>query len=349
MRPVWSIALSFLICNVSAAQWTPEPSVTQARLRGLAVVNTKVVWASGTSGTFVRTDDGGITWKAGRVAGALDLDFRDVHAFDDRKAFLLSIGEGAKSRIYQTEDGGAAWALRLQNQDPRVFLDALAFWDADHGIALGDPVDGRFTVLLTDDGGMNWKRSTSENMPHAKKGEGAFAASGTCLVVAGERNAWFGTGGADHARVFRSVDRGQTWSVDETPIPAARASSGLFSLAFRDHNHGIAVGGDYNEPDKTGPVAALTLDGGRTWTLPKGKPPASYRSAIAYVQGASQPTAVAVGPTGSDLSTDGGESWSPLGKLGFHAVACSGSTDAAWGVGDNGLIARFRGSFAAKP
>jgi photosystem II stability/assembly factor-like uncharacterized protein len=204
-------------------------------------------------------------------------------------------------------------------------------------------------VLLTDDGGMSWKRSTSGNMPQAKQGEGAFAASGTCLVVEGERNAWFGTGGTDHARVFRSMDRGQTWSVYQTPISAAQASSGLFSLAFRDHDHGIAVGGDYKEPDKTGVVAALTSDGGRTWTLPKGKPPAGYRSAVAYVPGASQPTVVAVGPTGSDLSTDGGESWSPLGEMGFHAVGCSGPTNAGWAVGDNGLIARFRGPFAAKP
>jgi photosystem II stability/assembly factor-like uncharacterized protein len=335
--------------KLSAAQWTPEPSVTKARLRGLAVVNTKVVWASGTSGTFIRTDDGGTSWKAGHVAGALELDFRDVHAFDDRKAILLSIGEGAKSRIYRTEDGGATWALRFLDRDARIFLDALSFWDANHGIALGDPVDGSFTVLLTDDGGMSWKRSTSENMPHAKKGEGAFAASGNCLVVEGERNVWFGTGGADHARVFRSVDRGQSWNVHETPISAAQPSSGLFSLTFRDRDHGIAVGGDYKEPDKTGLAAALTSDGGRTWTLPTGKPPAGYRSAVAYVPGASQPTAVAVGPTGSDLSTDGGESWSPLGTMGFHAVGCSGLTDAGWAVGDNGLLARYRGSFAAKP
>src|SRR5271155_4554282 len=134
MGPVRTIALCLLICNVSSAQWVPEPSVTKARLRGLAVVSEKVVWASGTLGTYVRTDDRGITWKAGQVAGAEGLDFRDVHAFDDRKAFLLSIGEGDKSRIYQTDNGGVTWVLRFQNQDGRVFLDALSFWDADHGI-----------------------------------------------------------------------------------------------------------------------------------------------------------------------------------------------------------------------
>ena len=116
---------------------------TKARLRGLCVVSDKVVWASGADGTVVRTVDGGTHWTAGVVPGAADLDFRDVHAFDDRKAFLLSIGAGEKSRIYQTIDGGASWTIRFHNRDPKVFLDALEFWDADHGIALGDPVDGQ--------------------------------------------------------------------------------------------------------------------------------------------------------------------------------------------------------------
>ena len=204
-------------------------------------------------------------------------------------------------------------------------------------------------MFLTDDGGMNWKRSNAENMPPAQKGEGAFAASGTCLVVQGERNAWFGTGGAGNARVFRSADRGQTWSVESTPISAAQPSSGIFSLAFRDRDHGIAVGGDYKEPNRSAPVVALTSDGGRTWTLPMGKPPGGYRSAVTYVPSASRSTAVAVGPTGTDLSTDGGESWTPLGTMGFHAVACAAPTDSLWGVGENGTIARFRGLLGAKP
>ena len=176
-------------------------------------------------GTYVRTTDGGVTWNSGTVPGAAELDFRDVHAADERTAFVLSIGAGEKSRIYHTADGSKTWALRFINHDPRGFLDAIAFWDANHGIAMGDPVDGRFTILTTGDGGVNWKKSPSDHMPLAKKGEGAFAASGTCLVVEGDRNAWFGTGGAAVSRVFRSMDRGQTWTVDETPIPAGIASS----------------------------------------------------------------------------------------------------------------------------
>jgi photosystem II stability/assembly factor-like uncharacterized protein len=325
-------------------RWVPHQSGTKARLRGLAVVNAKVVWASGAMGTFVRTSDGGTTWKTATVPGAADLDFRDVHAVDDRKANLLSIGEGEKSRIYQTADGGSTWTVRFLNREPEGFLDALAFWDANHGIAMGDPVDGRFTILKTDDGGITWKNPPSDKMPLAMKGEGAFAASGTCLVVAGDRNVWFGTGGAGVSRVFRSEDRGQSWTVHTTPIRADNPSSGIFSLAFRDQNEGVAVGGDYKRPEQTGPIVARTSDGGRTWTLPKGASPRGYRSAVAYVPAAAEATLVAVGPTGSDLSTNGGESWLPLGKMGFHTVGFAAQTDRGWAAGEDGLVARFRGT-----
>ena len=343
MRWILVILGSTLLCNASAAQWIRQQSGTTARLRGLAVVNARVVWASGTKGTYVRTTDGGSTWIAGTVPGAADLDFRDVHAVDERKASLLSIGEGRKSRIYQTTDGGLTWVLRFMNQDPRGFLDAIAFWDADHGIAMGDAVDGRLTILTTDDGGVNWKKGPSEDMPVAKKGEGAFAASGTCLVVEGARNAWFGTGGAAISRVFRSTDRGRSWTVHETPIPAGNPSSGVFSLAFRDQNDGVAVGGDYKNPEQAKRIVARTSDGGRTWTLPNGPGPGGFRSAVAYVPGGSPASLIAAGPTGSDLSTDGGETWGPLGKMGFHAVGFAGSIDAGWGVGEDGMIAKLQG------
>jgi photosystem II stability/assembly factor-like uncharacterized protein len=343
-RRIVILVLSFLavpiIGSSSLAQWTPQASDTKARLRGLSVVNDKIVWTSGTQGTFVRTTDGGTTWKAGIVAGASELDFRDVHAVDDRKAYLLSIGEGEKSRIYQTTDAGKSWTLQFMNRDPKGFLDALAFWDADRGIALGDPVDGRFTILTTDDGGRTWKKSPAENMPLALKGEGAFAASGTCLVVQGDRSVWFGTGGATVSRVFRSDDRGRSWKAHETPIRAGNATSGIFSLAFHNENRGVAIGGDYKDPEQTDAIVAWTSDGGRNWTLPRVAGPAGYRSAVAVVPGTTRPTLVAVGPTGSDFSTDGGQTWIPLGKMGFHAVGFA-NPDAGWAVGENGMIAKF--------
>jgi photosystem II stability/assembly factor-like uncharacterized protein len=334
---------AFDFAQSSQAQWLPQESGTDSRLRGLCVVDAKVVWASGTKGTFLRSGDGGQTWNAGVVPGAGDLDFRDVHAFDAKTAHLLAIGEGDKSRIYRTNDGGKTWSISFQNRDPKGFLDALAFWDADHGIALGDPIDGRFLILKTDDRGANWKIQPGGAMPPILQGEGAFAASGTCLVVLGDHNVWFGTGGAKVARVFRSPDRGRSWTVDETPIRAGNATSGIFSLAFRCADEGIAVGGDYKQPEKSEAVVARTSDGGRSWSSAKGAGPRGYRSCVVFVPRTEVKTGVAVGPSGSDFSTDGGATWRPLGELGFHAAGFAGPIDAGWAVGENGSIAWFRG------
>ena len=149
-------------------------------------------------------------WKAAKVPGASDLDFRAVRAFDENTAFLLSIGAGEKSRVYKTADGGASWNLLYTNPDPKGFFDAIAFWDASHGIILGDPVDGRFVVLTTSDGGATW---TQQKTPPAQPQEGAFAASNSCLMVRGTREAWFGSGGPQRCARFsfdrrrRDVDR----------------------------------------------------------------------------------------------------------------------------------------------
>jgi hypothetical protein len=114
-------------------------------------------------------------------------------------------------------------------------------------------------------------------------------------------------------------------------------------MAFRDENHGVAVGGDYKQPGQAGSNVALTSDGGRTWRLPTGPEPAGFRSAVTLVPGTQSPTWIAVGPSGSDCSLDGGESWAALGTTGFQTVGFAGSLDVGWAVGDEGRIARFAG------
>jgi photosystem II stability/assembly factor-like uncharacterized protein len=333
------LALAFLTITTteSSAQWIPQKSPTDARLRGLSVVNPSVAWCSGTKGTVLRTQDGGSTWRSITVPSASDLDFRDIQAFDAQTAVLLSIGEGDKSRIYKTRDGGETWKLQYQNQDPKGFLDAIGFWDEQHGLAFGDPVDGRFVILATDDAAETWTPIPAQAMPPALPAEGAFAASGTCLVVDGTANAWFATGGAKVARVFRSVDRGRTWTAHETPVIAGSASAGIFSLAFRDANHGVAVGGDYRNPDRSERTAAWTADGGITWI--SGEGPMEYRSGVVYRNDGLEPVVLAVGPMGTSRSKDEGRTWESLGQQGFHAVSASGGV--VWAVGESGRIARF--------
>ncbi len=207
-------AVLFGLCNATAlGQWQPQTVGTKADFRGLSVVSSKVAWVSGTMGTYARTTDGGKTWSVGTVPGAEKLDFRDVEAFGDTTAYLLSAGQGDASRIYKTSDGGKSWTLQFKSADPAAFFDAIAFWDEKNGIALGDPVKGQFQLIATTDGGANWKPLPAKDLPPALSDEAAFAASGTCIVTHGESDVWFATGGAKSARVFHSKDRGQNWQV----------------------------------------------------------------------------------------------------------------------------------------
>ncbi|MBV8809883.1 MAG: hypothetical protein JO033_14525 [Acidobacteriaceae bacterium] len=323
-----------LVLAAAAFSWIPQVSNTTASLRGLDAVSSKIVWASGTQATWLRTIDGGLHWQAGTVAGAESLDFRDVAAFDAVTAFLLSSGPGAQSRIYQTIDGGRNWRLLFTNPDTDGFFDAISFWDRRHGIVLGDPVNGKFTIFTTDDAGRSWQRRPTRS---ALPNEGAFAASGTCLVVQSCSKAWFATGGAA-ARVFLSTDRGRSWTVSSTPLSGATSSAGIFSLAFSDSLHGIAVGGDYTKPDVRARTVAITTDGGKSWSTAK-QELFGYRSAVTFIR--SQPgTIVAVGTNGSDISFDAGATWIEFSSTPFNAVT-SAPDGSMWAVGPKGVIAKL--------
>ena len=260
------IFLAFLAAIAVAQTYTIQKGNGIENLRGLSVPSAKVIWASGTHGTYLRSIDGGGMWRDAQVPGAEDLDFRDVEAFDDKLAYLLSAGPGEKSRIYKTTDGGKSWELQFTNKDPKGFFDCMAFWDRDRGIAVGDPVDGKFELISTGDGGKNWRPISTDAVPPAREGEGAFAASGTCITVQGKNDVWFATGGPV-SRVFHSSDAGKSWTVVDTPIVHGNASSGIFSIAFRDAQHGVVAGGDYKQPEKSGPNLAFTDDSGATWKL----------------------------------------------------------------------------------
>ena len=156
-------ALTALV--LAAPAWTDQPSGVTARLRGVSAVSDRVAWASGSAGTVLRTGDGGATWQSMNVPGAEKLDFRDIDAVSEQIAYVLSIGSGESSRIYKTVDGGRTWALQFTNTDPKAFFDAMAFWDADRGIAFSDSVDGRLVILRTDNGGRVWTRVPAEGLP----------------------------------------------------------------------------------------------------------------------------------------------------------------------------------------
>ena len=319
--------------------WQPVDTRVRASLRGLSVVDTRVVWVSGSGGVCLRSVDAGSTWTRLRVPGADSLDFRDVQAFDAHTAFLMSAGPGARSRIYKTEDGGATWTLQLQLEHEDGFLNGLAFWDRARGIAVSDPVEGRLLLFVTTNAGRTWQRVPPERLPPAREDEYGFAASGTGVAVYASGFVWVATGGSV-ARVFRSSDAGRTWAVVETPFLSGTPSSGIFSLAFRDLRHGVAVGGDYRQPEQAHASVARTTDGGRTWSLIADEHFLPYRSCVAYVPGTGA-TLVAVGPTGSDVSFDDGRTWRRFSDSDFHVVAFGGTPSSGWAAGGDGRVARL--------
>jgi photosystem II stability/assembly factor-like uncharacterized protein len=304
----------------------------------LSAVDHNVAWASGTGGTVLRTLDGGSHWQSSVVPEAADLDFRDVHGVDANIAYLLSAGEGEKSRIYKTLDGGKTWTLQFMNRDPKAFFDGFAFWNANNGIAFSDPPDAtdpRFLVIRTTDGGASWKETPGKSMPKALPGEAAFAASGSSIVVAGTADVWIATGGAA-ARVFHSSDRGLTWSVARTPLVSGQASAGIFSIHAESIQSLFVVGGDYQKENESSLNFAISKDGGRTWQT--GPPVPGYRSAIHAVGDG----LIAVGPSGTDLLAPGAGQWMGIGA-GYDVVSFAPGHNSGWAAGNGGRIAKWQG------
>ncbi len=330
--------------RVVVSPWRSIDVGTTANFRGLHVVSDQVIWASGSQGSVISSADGGETWKRHTIAGAQELDFRDVHGFDDGTAVVISSGDLA--RVYRTSNGGRTWKACGSKKD--AFFDSISFWDDQYGVLMSDPIDGKFWIARSRDGGVTWRSVKSKNQALAGPGEAGFAASGTNMCVVGEATCFIGLGGAPEgesrtsSRILVSKDRGSTWRFGG-PVPIARnPSSGIFSMWFADESRGVAVGGDYLDEDNTTSNYAVTENGGRTWTTPSPRmPPSGYRSCVASFRKGREVKVVAVGPNGTDISTDLGNKWVRISNKGFHAVSFSPSGKSGWAVGADGSVARW--------
>ena len=319
--------------------WELEESASSAGLRGIHAVGGGVVWASGSGGTVLRSEDTGYLWQqCTPVPGASKLDFRGIWAWDALNVLVLSSGPGDQSRLYRTTDGCNSWKLIFTNPDATGFWDGLLFLDPQHGIIYGDPSQDtgrtnhvRFGLWVTHDGGNTW---IPADELQALPGESLFAASNSAMTASGEQ-IWLGT---SKARVLRSKALAG-WQSAQTPLASGNDSSGVFSVAFRDQRHGIAVGGDYRKPGETAGTAAYTSDGGEHWSAAR-KPPHGYRSAVAWDE--KDLAWITVGSNGSDISYDDGETWQLLDSGNWNALSLP------WAVGPNGQIGKL-GTLPARP
>jgi photosystem II stability/assembly factor-like uncharacterized protein len=315
--------------------WHDTPTGTTAHFRGLAAISASTAWISGytpTDGVVMRTTDGGATWQDVSPPGSAGLQFRDIAAFDANDAVAMSIGNNTTDfRMYVTHDGGQSWDLTFVNAEPTAFYDCMTFLNRKVGLAISDPPDGvHFRVIATDDGGMSW-HVTGLQMP-AAPGAYAFAASGQCLTSDHGHRAWFGSGGAE-ASVFRSDDGGSSWTKAPTPMLFG-PTAGINGIAFNGQQRGIAVGGDFLLPTASPDAFARSFDGGSSWSLVPGAPQ-EYRSGVTWVDGH---TAIAVGLSGSDVSTDFGATWQRFDSGSLDTVDCA-SPVACWASGAGGRVA----------
>jgi len=345
----FAVILSLTTTVAAHAQWwAVQTSGLDTNLRGVSAVLVSpegegviAVWASGSNGVILRSLDKGKSWKRLHVQGADALDFRGVAAVGANTAYVMSIGNGEKSRIYKTTDGGTTWKLQFTGPRKETFLDAISCDSEKTCIVLGDPVDGKFLLLSTEDG-EHWKEMPRDALPAALPKEGAFAASNSSLCV-DDNHIYFGTGGDAQARVFHSADSGKTWTAEATPVASGNASSGIFSLSCKNGSILYAVGGDYQDPSRVFHSAAAWYDGAYLADKPKGwqlskQQPGGFRSGVANVDGA---TAVAVGPNGEDITQDFGVTWQHTDSLKLNAVVML-DTSNGWAVGPKGTIARFQ-------
>ncbi|MBL0170445.1 MAG: hypothetical protein IPP90_06865 [Gemmatimonadaceae bacterium] len=345
-RLAHTLPLLWFVTAAASAQSPPsvgrteQASGTSSLLIAVSPVNEKVVWVSGSRGTWVRTVDGGTTWTTGRVPGADSLQFRDVYAVNANTAYLLSIGDGPQSRIYKTTDGGTNWQSQFVNDDPKGFFDCMDFWDAKRGLVIGDAVDGNISMLRTEDGGAHWTRVPAASLPPAQPQEGSFAASGTCLVTGKGGHAWIVASTAEHGRLLHTSDYGRSWAVDTLPL-TTRAGSGPQSVTFRDARHGMVLGGG-NSAASGDVLIAVTDKGGTRWTARTSPPLARGVWGGVYVPKAKRPTVVAVGPSGAMVTRDEGITWSAIDSVNYWSVGFA-SPNAGWAVGMGGRITKLSG------
>lgn len=331
----WSLFVCLLVGNQLSAQRLVElDGQTTAHIRGLSAVNKRVVWASGTGGQVGRSTDGGNTWTWMQVPGMEKVDLRDIEAFDEHTA--VAMGVGSPGYILRTTDKGKNWTIVYKNEDKRIFLDAMFFWNDRSGIIVGDPIDGRFFILRTFDGGKSWQEIPMNNRPLAQDGEACFAASGSNITAISQQEAVFVSGGLT-SRIFLRNEQIRLPLMQGTESTGANAIAAYRKHPRKNADRLVVVGGDFTRDKLDSAVCAISTDGGKIWELAE-NPPKGYRSGVTWI---SEQKLIACGTSGVDISENAGKNWRQISTKGYHVCVTSKKDNTVFLAGPKGNMARL--------
>lgn len=327
-KRIFLLASAFLPLTLFSQIVDILTSGTNNSFRGLSAVNDSTVWVSGTNGTVGKSLNGGRTWEWYTVRGFEKTDFRDIEAFDEKKAIIMGISEPAY--ILMTVNGGKDWKVVYENKDKGMFLDAMEFWNKESGIVIGDPVNNKMFVARTFDGGNTWQKIPENKLPVADSGEACFASSGTNVRKINKKEAVFVTGGSKSNLFIRDEKK-------RIPIIQGKETTGANSIAVKDARTYVIVGGDFLTKDSTNSNCIITFDKGQTWIAPA-VPPHGYRSCVEWLW---KDTWITCGLNGIDLSTDNGSTWKWISKEGFHVCRKAKKGKTVFFAGSSGKVGRL--------
>jgi photosystem II stability/assembly factor-like uncharacterized protein len=321
------IALSTLMLKAQHIELLQQGMPTS--IRGLSVVDDNVAWISGSKGYVAITTNGGKTWNWQQLKGFERSDFRDIEAFSDKKAVIMS--SGTPALILSTVDGGTNWKVNYRQTDSAYFLDAMDFDSSKHGFVMGDPIKGKFLLMETNDGGNTWSNA---NGPDALPNQAAFAASGTCLIA--NKLLAISTGGSN-AELLTSQTKTINWVHHTLPIIHGKSAQGSFSVAT-GKNKLVIVGGDYQHDKQQDSTACYSTDKGLTWNLSDSFP-VGYQSCVAYIN---TDIFLSTGTPGSSITVNGGRNWVKIDGLSYNVCGKAKHGTLVLLAGDKGKIGVFK-------
>lgn len=314
MKKLLLSALILTGLSSNAQFWTPKATGFATATRGIgsiSIPDANNIWVSATDGSAAasltvkelsKSTDGGNTWTPitlGLGVGTGGLGVGSVCAISGTTAWIsLNPGTGGVGGVWKTTDSGATFTKQVSAAFAAdSFTNFVYFWDANNGIAQGDPQGGYFEIWTTTNGGTTWTRTPSANIPAPLS---ATEYGYTDNYYVSGNTIWFGT---SSGRLFKSTNFGINWTVSQTPITDF-GSTINGDCAFSSPTDGLLV-------SSTGTLYSTT-NGGTTFTPVVAT--GFFTGDICYVPGTTG-TFVSTGTTGSSYSTNNGLTWTAIDAI----------------------------------